>query len=79
MGLFKKDAPAKTAELRVTGMSCNHCEMRVVKSLEKVPGVKDAQADHNNQRAVITYEGDVAMEDLVAAVDDAGYTAEAAE
>ncbi len=79
MGLFKKNAPTKTMELHVTGMSCNHCEMRVVKSLTKVPGVKDAQADHNDQRAVITYEGDVAMEDLVAAVDDAGYTAEAAE
>jgi copper chaperone CopZ len=79
MGLFKKDAPTKTVELRVTGMSCNHCEMRVVKSLTKVPGVKDAQADHNDQRAVVTYEGDVSMDDLVAAVDDAGYTAEAAE
>jgi copper chaperone len=79
MGFFKKDAPTRTAELRVTGMSCNHCEMRVVKSLEKVPGVKDAQADHHSQRAVVTYEGDVAMDDLVAAVDEAGYTAEPAQ
>jgi len=79
MGLFKKEKPGKTVELRVTGMSCSHCEMRVAKALEAVPGVKDAQADHNQQKAVMTVEGDVAMDDLVAAVDTAGYTAEPLE
>ncbi len=79
MGLFKKDKPGQTIELRVTGMTCSHCEMRVAKALEGVPGVKDAQADHNNQKAVVTVQGDVAMDALIAAVDDAGYTAEPPE
>jgi copper chaperone CopZ len=79
MGLFKKDKPGQTIELRVTGMTCNHCEMRVAKALEAVPGVKDAQADHNQQKAVLTVQGDVAMADLIAAVDTAGYTAEPSE
>lgn len=76
MGLFKKDKPGQTIELRVTGMTCSHCEMRVAKALESVSGVKDAQADHNNQKAVVTVQGEVAMDDLIAAVDTAGYTAE---
>ena len=76
MGLFKKDKPGQTVELRVTGMSCSHCEMRVAKALEAVPGVKDAQADHNQQKAVVTVQGEVAMDDLIAAVYTAGYTAE---
>jgi copper chaperone CopZ len=79
MGLFRKEKPTSKVELRVTGMSCNHCEMRVTKALTKVPGVKDAQADHHHQRAVVEYEGEVSMDDLVAAVDGAGYTAEPAE
>ena len=79
MGLFKKDKPGQIVELRVTGMSSGHCEMRVAKALEAVPGVKDAQADHNQQKAVVTVQGDVAMDDLVAAVDNAGYTAEPPE
>ena len=53
--------------------------MRVAKALEGVPGVKGAQADHNNQRAVVTVQGDVAVDDLVAAVDTAGYSAEPSE
>jgi len=79
MGLFKKDKPGQTVELRVTGMTCGHCEMRVAKALEAVPGVKGAQADHNNQKAVVTVQGDVAVDDLVAAVDTAGYSAEPSE
>ncbi len=79
MGLFKKEKPGQTVELRVTGMSCSHCEMRVAKALEAVPGVKDAQADHNQQKAVVTVQGDVAISDLVDAVDTAGYTAESPE
>ena len=77
MGLFKKHAPTRTMELRVTGMSCGHCEMRVSKALMAVPGVKDAQADHTKERAVVTVEGDVAVEDLVDAVNRSGYGAEA--
>ena len=79
MGLFKKDKPGQTVELRVTGMTCSHCEMRVAKALKAVPGVNDAQADHNQQKAVVTVQGDVAMDDLIAAVDTAGYTADPPE
>ncbi len=73
MALFGKGK--KTTELTVTGMSCGHCEMRVKMALEKVPGVKQATADHDKEVAVITTEGDVDMDALVQAVKDAGYEA----
>lgn len=72
MGLFSKD---KHMELRVDGMSCGHCEMRVGMALKRVEGVKDAKADHGKGVATITYDGEVDMDALVAAVKDAGYEA----
>lgn len=73
MALFGKDR--KTTELTVTGMHCDHCEMRVKMALEKVPGVKEAKADHTKDVAIITTKGDVDMDALVQAVKDAGYEA----
>ncbi len=73
MALFGKDK--KTTDLKVTGMSCGHCEMRVKMALEKVPGVKEAKADHEKDLAIVTTEGDVDMDAMVQAVKDAGYEA----
>ncbi|MBN2334470.1 heavy-metal-associated domain-containing protein [Candidatus Bathyarchaeota archaeon] len=41
-------------ELKVKGMTCSHCEMRVKKALEKVEGVASAKADHKAGKAWIT-------------------------
>ena len=73
MALFGKNR--KTTELTVTGMTCGHCEMRVKMALEKVPGVKGAEADNTKDVAIITSEGDVDMAAMVQAVKDAGYEA----
>jgi copper chaperone CopZ len=66
-------------ELVVRGMTCEHCEMRVAKALKAVPGVADASADREKEQALIDIEGsdDVSIEALVAAVEAAGYEAEA--
>ncbi|MFB6267506.1 MAG: heavy-metal-associated domain-containing protein [Halodesulfurarchaeum sp.] len=61
--------------LTVTGMSCEHCEQTVSEALEGVPGVEKATADHEADQAVI--EGDADVNDLVQAVEDAGYEASA--
>lgn len=66
---------AKTT-LKVQGMTCNHCVMRVVKALKAVPGVQDAQADLQKAEAVVTYDdAKVAREKLASAVTEAGYKA----
>lgn len=61
--------------IEVDGMSCGGCEENVVEALEDLSGVSEASADHENGTA--TVDGDVATDDLVAAVEDAGYSASA--
>jgi copper chaperone len=63
-----------TSTLKVQGMTCNHCVMRVAKALKSVPGVQDAQVDLQKAQAVITYDdAKVTLEKLSAAVVEAGY------
>ena len=65
-----------TTTLKVQGMTCNHCVMRVAKALKSVPGVQDAQVDLQKAQAVITYDdATVAPDKLFAAVVEAGYKA----
>ncbi|WP_224450005.1 heavy-metal-associated domain-containing protein [Haloprofundus salilacus] len=64
-----------TTTLTVEGMSCDGCEQSVVAALESVGGVKSATADHESNTANV--EGDADPLDLVVAVNDAGYEAQA--
>jgi len=63
-------------ELKVTGMSCSHCEMAVSKALMALDSVKKAEADHKEARAVVEVEeGQVSREAMIEAVSKAGYEA----
>ena len=67
---------SQKVELKVTGMSCGHCEMAVNKALMALGGVVKAQADHTGQKAVVEIEDDsVSRDDMIAAVKKAGYEA----
>lgn len=60
--------------LKVQGMTCNHCVMRVQKALKAVPGVQDAQVDLQKAEAAVTFdESKVDTSKLATAVVDAGY------
>lgn len=60
--------------LKIQGMTCNHCVMRVAKALKAVPGVQDAVVDLQKGEAVVTYdEAKGALEKLPTAVVEAGY------
>lgn len=61
--------------LTVEGMSCSGCEQTVVEALEGISGVEHAAADHEANS--VTVEGTADIDALVAAVDEAGYTASA--
>lgn len=61
--------------LTVEGMSCENCEAAVVEALEDVDGVASASADHETDS--VTVEGDADPLDLVMAVNEAGYDAQA--
>jgi len=63
-------------KLKITGMSCAHCQMSVEKALAKVPGVYGAVVDLRNASAEVDYDDDTAtLDELTAAVAKAGYTA----
>ena len=64
-----------TITLRVEGMMCAHCEARVKKSLEEVPGVIGAAVSAADKTAVVTAEPSVSAESLVTAVTAQGYEA----
>ena len=69
---------SKQIELKVKGMSCNHCEMRVKKAIESVEGVQSAKADHKKGVVVIEADDSVSNDSLIEAVNDTGlYEAQA--
>eukprot|EP00927_Polykrikos_kofoidii_P026500 TRINITY_DN23578_c0_g1_i1.p1 TRINITY_DN23578_c0_g1~~TRINITY_DN23578_c0_g1_i1.p1 ORF type:complete len:374 (-),score=45.59 TRINITY_DN23578_c0_g1_i1:285-1406(-) len=65
---------AKTSVLRVEGMGCQGCVGRVRQALESVAGVCSARVDLQAKLAHV--QGDVVADDLVAAVQSAGKTAQ---
>ena len=67
--------PRMTTTLTVEGMSCDHCEQSVADALSGVAGVTDVTVDHEAGAAEVA--GDAEVDELVAAVDEAGYTAQA--
>lgn len=63
-------------ELRVTGMTCGHCENAVNKALAALPGVtRVVKVSRDEERVVV--EGDPDVQALVAAIEEEGYSAEA--
>ncbi len=63
-----------TTILKIQGMTCNHCVMRVTKALKGTAGVQDAQIDLQKGQAVVTYdEATVSLDKLSFAVVEAGY------
>lgn len=71
----KEAAPGQTIALSVKGMMCAHCQKRVKKALEAVPGVASADVDLEKARAVAFCSPEVTAESLVRAVTEAGYEA----
>ena len=72
---------SRTVELKVRGMSCEHCNMRVEKALQKVDDVTKVKANYKKGVAVVTLDEDssVSIDDLIKAVNDTEiYTAEKA-
>ncbi len=61
--------------LAVPDMSCGHCKAAVEGELNKLSGVKKANADVEKGTVEVTYdEGTVTTEDLKGAIEEAGYT-----
>jgi len=64
-------------KLKVVGMSCNHCVMAVSKALSAVPGVARV-VEVSLERGEAVIEGDADVSQLLAAVEEEGFKAQAA-
>ena len=60
---------------QVTGMTCSHCEHAVSSEVSQIVGVDHVEVSAATGRLVITSSEPVADEQVLAAVDEAGYTA----
>jgi copper chaperone len=69
--------PTRDATYRVPGMTCGHCKAAVTDEVERVAGVVSVDVDLDSN--LVRVRG-IGLEDaaLVAAIDEAGYDAEAA-
>ncbi len=64
-----------TTEYQVTGMTCGHCEMSIREEVGEIAGVEDIQVSAQTGKLVVTASSDIDDADVLAAVDEAGYSA----
>ncbi|NEW27555.1 heavy metal translocating P-type ATPase [Nocardia cyriacigeorgica] len=61
-------------ELVIGGMTCASCANRIEKKLNKLDGVT-ATVNYATEKARVDFTGDISPDDLIATVEQAGYTA----
>ena len=62
-------------ELPITGMTCASCANRIERNLNKLDGVT-ATVNYATEKAKVQFDASVAPEQLIEAVEAAGYSAE---
>jgi len=65
-----------SAKFKVIGMTCGHCRQKVERALKENTGVYSALVDLQDGVAEVDFDDDaVTSQQLIAAVERAGYTA----
>ena len=59
--------------LKIEGMMCGHCEARVKKCLEELPGVESAVVSHESGTAVVTMTQEIDNAVFKKAIEEQGY------
>jgi Cu+-exporting ATPase len=67
------DVAQQTLDLAVTGMTCVNCAANVERALNKVDGVLEVSVNFANEHALVTMAAGTPRQDLIAAVEKAGY------
>lgn len=66
----------KSVTLKVDGMTCSLCVTAVKKALSRIEGVKAVRVSLEKKEAVVEYdEGKTNVQEMIKAVDGAGYKA----
>ncbi|MEQ9401569.1 MAG: heavy metal translocating P-type ATPase [Longimicrobiales bacterium] len=66
-------APDQPLTLPVTGMTCANCAATVERTLRKTSGVRSASVNYATERATVEVDATASLDDLIAAVERAGY------
>lgn len=61
------------ATYSVPGMHCGHCKAAVENEVGSLAGVESVEVDLDTN--LVTVTGDAASDDVIAAIDEAGYEA----
>ena len=69
----EKEKKEMEKTMKIEGMMCGHCEARVKKTLEVIPGVEAAEVSHEKGTAVVKMASEVADDVLKKAVEDQDY------
>ena len=69
----KMEEKGMTKTMKIEGMMCGHCEARVKKCLEAIPGITEATVSHEAGTAVVTLASEVTNETLIKAVEEQDY------
>jgi copper chaperone CopZ len=64
-----------TSEYQVTGMTCGHCEMSIREEVSQIPGVEEIQVSAQTGKLVVSSATSIEDAAVLAAVDEAGYSA----
>lgn len=64
-----------TKFFHIYGMKCSSCEVAVEEEINKLKGIINIEADHNNSMVIITYENDLCDDDKIKlAIKNSGFS-----
>lgn len=69
------DDDEKSIELKISGMTCASCAIKIEKAVRGLPGVKEASVNFASQKAFVKYSPPLILKDIKEAVSKAGYKA----
>ena len=64
-----------TSEYQVTGMTCGHCELSIREEVGQMAGVQSIEVSAKTGKLVVTSQAGLDDAAVIAAVDEAGYSA----
>jgi copper chaperone CopZ len=71
MGLF--DPKGKKTILKIDGMTCGKCPVKIEKALDKIEGIKKVRASYRKHEATVIYdEKIVTIDDMRKVISHAG-------
>lgn len=64
-----------SSEYKVTGMTCGHCELSIREEVEQIVGVQVVEVSAQTGKLVVSGSSDADDVRVLAAVEEAGYSA----